>query len=898
MRQPRLRISVALIATISLAAAAAGEFDGSRHEPTAAHMATARLIVKLRETADASRAGAEAAKTTARESTPNADVLNALAARERLTLRAARAITARLHVIEVAGDAGDTTDAMLARLRDDPAVEYAEPDRRRFALALPDDTDFVNQWVLQDVEVSAIDATGAWDTTKGSTGLVIADIDTGVRYEHPDLGDATRGGRLLPGYDFIAADPGAGTEFLVANDGNGRDDDPSDPGDWVDSDDVQQPIFNGCALTDSSWHGTRVAGILGALTDNARGVAGVTWDAWILPVRALGKCGGYDSDIIAGMLWAGGLTVSGVPANPYPARVENLSLGAVGDCPASYVDAIDELTTAGVLIVAAAGNEGGPVDSPANCPGVVAVAGVRHAGTKVGFSSLGPEIALSAPAGNCVNTGPSDPCLFSIDTTSNAGTTIPGASIYTDEFNINVGTSFATPIVAGMATLMASVNDNLTPAQLTARLQEGAQPFPNDPTLDDCHVPTGPNDFQTDECNCTNSTCGAGLANASASVDAALRPITAVSIGAFVPGDNVTLDASGSAAACGQSVTTYAWEVVSGTAQIVSGANESVAVVQPPGSGSSTVRLTITDDAGREDTADVVMAPTSATTTAPADAGDAACPTDVVIAQPPIDVTASPHVGEDLQKSITVALGVAPSAPQDVTVTVDDGSVALGSDDATQLGADTLVVSSVDDAASHTLFVQGLAAGTATLTVSAEGFEPSTETITVDPSGFVLTGGNVAAETTGANEPVPVGAARLDAGTLAFAESQPVRPGVSADVTVTSSNAAAGTIVGSPVTFDANTSSVDAQFDPAAEGSSTIAVETPAGFDTPSTMQSVTATVTAPASGSGSGSGGGGGGGALDLLTLGALLAAFARRLQRMDDGKIVSFAGTHADCA
>ena len=127
----------------------------------------------------------------------------------------------------------------------------------------------------------------------------------------------------------------------------------------------------------------------------------MTWQGWIEPVRVLGKCGGYDSDILAGMAWAAGMSVSGVPPNPYPARIVNMSLGEVGSCQAfpAYQQMIDELAAAGVLVVVSAGNEGGPVDVPANCAGVVGVAGLRQVGTKVGYSSLGPEIALERPGG-------------------------------------------------------------------------------------------------------------------------------------------------------------------------------------------------------------------------------------------------------------------------------------------------------------------------------------------------------------------------------------------------------------------------------------------------------------------------------------------------------------------
>ena len=202
-------------------------------------------------------------------------------------------------------------------------------------------TIMVNGVATQDL--SATDAISAWAITTGSTGTVIADVDTGVRFDHPDLLRAGFGGRLLPGYDFVGEDlnPTTGATlgtFLIANDGDGWDPDPSDPGDWINSTDQQNttlfPAAN-CPLQDSSWHGTRVVGVLGALTDNGVGVAGMTWNPYLLPVRALGKCGGYDSDIMTGIQWAVGLSVSGVPNNPYPADIVNLSLGGSGTCPGS-----------------------------------------------------------------------------------------------------------------------------------------------------------------------------------------------------------------------------------------------------------------------------------------------------------------------------------------------------------------------------------------------------------------------------------------------------------------------------------------------------------------------------------------------------------------------------------
>ena len=236
-------------------------------------------------------------------------------------------------------------------------------------------------------------------------------LDTGVRFEHPDLRSVASGGNLMAGYDMIS-DP------AQANDNDARDADASDPGDFVTvaEANTRGPFFQCTTLDpstgkyladDSSWHGTQVSGIIAALTDNAIGMASVARNVRILPVRVLGKCGGFDSDIIAGMRWAAGLAVPGTPANANRAQVINMSLGAPATCSAAYKDAVNEIAATGSVIVASAGNSTGhAVSTPANCPGIIAVAGLRHVGTKVGFSDLGAEVAMSAPGGNCVNIAP------------------------------------------------------------------------------------------------------------------------------------------------------------------------------------------------------------------------------------------------------------------------------------------------------------------------------------------------------------------------------------------------------------------------------------------------------------------------------------------------------------
>ena len=421
----------------------------------------------------------------------------------------------------------------IAAMRGDPAVNFVEPDRRRRHNTLrPNDPLFGDSvfvstqpsglWHLKShtAEVSsAINAEAAWSYSQGSSSVVIAVLDSGVLFDHPDLGRVATGGRLLGGYDFVSEDsPGS---YVSANDGSDWDADPSDPGDWINATLIaaHTNVLSDCTEEDSSWHGTRTAGIIGAIAQNSTGIAGVDWQARILPVRVLGRCGGYTSDIVAGIRWAAGLPVAGVPNNPNPARVINLSLGGSGACSQSEQAAINEVLALGAVVVASAGNAGGSVESPGNCLGVIAVGGLRHNGTKVGYSSLGPEVSVSAPAGNCVNVGFGEPCLYSIDTTTNSGATSPAINTYTDQINSNVGTSFSAPLVAGVAGLMLGINPSLTPAEVKTALETTSRPFPAAAGLQVCPAVATSGD-NTGQCNCMAGQCGAGMLDALAAVQA------------------------------------------------------------------------------------------------------------------------------------------------------------------------------------------------------------------------------------------------------------------------------------------------------------------------------------------------------------------------------------------
>jgi serine protease len=672
---------LALLVVSGICSATAAEYNPVPTHPISIGPETSRIIVGFRATTSNAvvqtfkpRAQAQSVKIVEARTTV-ADV-SSLASRIGLPMAKSRQLTPSMHVIFLKKTLyGTDVQTALNKLRADSAVKFADVDQRRYALSIPNDPLLVatsgatGQWYLQTPssttgDLSATDAVSAWSITTGSTGTVIADIDTGVRFDHPDLLRAGLGGRLLPGYDFVGQDynPTTGAAlgtYLIANDGDGWDPDPSDPGDWISSIDQQNALFpsSDCSIADSSWHGTRVVGIFGAITNNNVGIAGMTWDSWILPVRALGKCGGYDSDIITAIEWAAGMSVSTsqtpVPDNPYPANIINLSLGGSGSCSTAYQSALSTVTGMGVLVVASAGNASGSVEAPANCsasvPGVIAVAGLRNVGTKVGYSSFGAEVGIAAPAGNCINS--SGACLRSIDTTTNLGTTIPGANSYTNQTNSNLGTSFSAPIVSGIAALMRAVNGNLTPAQLIARLQSSATAFPPNTG----NLPVCPSlDAATNSCSCPASgECGTGMVNALSAVHAALEPIAAVSFPAtFAANSPVAFDASGSAASCNRTIQSYAW-TASGGITIVSGAG----TAQVSTTGSGTLTLTVTDSQGGTDTAKITVGSTSASTSAPATAGANACPTAVsaTAAAPTISEAFSPaSVGVTIASTLTI----------------------------------------------------------------------------------------------------------------------------------------------------------------------------------------------------------------------------------------------------
>lgn len=373
-----------------------------------------------------------------------------------------KSVSPQLHVARLSRALpADEAKALMERLQADPAVASVTIDQRvrPHALLSPTDPFFSTassgyyQWHLQapSVEPGGINAAAAWASSTGAN-VTVAVLDGGYR-PHPDLV-----ANLLTAsdYDFIS-------ELWTANDGDLRDADAQDPGDWIPSEDAS--LCPGEDLLKSSWHGTHVTGLVGALANGSEGV-GVAPDVKVLPVRVLGRCGGYLSDILAGMRWAAGLPVSGVTNTSTPARALNLSLGVEGACDAATQEVINEVRARGVSIVASTGNDGLTViTKPANCMGVVAVTAHNRSGLSASYANVGSGTAISAPGGELDG---------AVASTWNLGKTVPGA----DSYGLMYGTSMAAPQVAGTLALMSAARADLAQPTLEALMRDTARAFP------------------------------------------------------------------------------------------------------------------------------------------------------------------------------------------------------------------------------------------------------------------------------------------------------------------------------------------------------------------------------------------------------------------------------------
>ena len=449
--------------------------------------------------------------------------------------------------------------ALAARLASNPAVEYAEPDVAMRPFAVPNDPDFqFKQWNLYPplavytgskvVPMGSPPATDsapaagaanlitAWDRTKGVDTVVVAVIDTGI-VNHPDLngssvvGAYTLGGRFLAGYDFVSSDAlGLPTDF-VSNDGGGRDASSLDPGDNISAGDRANNLCNDNTPNqqnvnaNSTWHGTHSAGVVAATADNTAGIAGIGWNVKVLPVRALGRCGGAMSDVADAILWSAGLTVTTAPAPPpntNPARV--ILVGAGGKagvaCSQTLQSAIDAAIAAGSVVVAATGNEGVfDLSAPANCNGVIAVTAHAINGENASYSNIAPasggaQVSVSAAGGGSPASlgafGPIDNPAWDgyyIWSTATDGTGGPG----TPSISGRIGTSPAAAQVAAVAALIKSVAPGATPAQIKSAITTSARPFPELSSCAPGRVYAG--------------RCGTGMLDATRALQAAGPPV-------------------------------------------------------------------------------------------------------------------------------------------------------------------------------------------------------------------------------------------------------------------------------------------------------------------------------------------------------------------------------------
>lgn len=348
---------------------------------------------------------------------------------------------------------------------------------------------FVDFWTDQD--------------SQGSSDVVVAVVDTGLQMDHPDIQDSVN---VVAGWDMVS-------DLDVANDGNGRDADPNDPGD----------VCPEAGVLSNTYHGTHVAGIIGAAaTNNADGVAGGAWNVKVVPVRALGKCGGKLSDINDAIRWAAG-TIPEFNAlgeevwNENPADIINLSLGLFKTCPASMQDAINSVTEQGVVVVVAAGNKSVPTEffAPAGCQNVVTVAGGDARGYLAPYSNYGSAVDVLAPGGDLTrdDDGDGNPDgVLSTKTAENCADPLTGDAVSTCYYAYEQGTSMASPHVAAALALIKSKRPDLSSDQLVSTLLSGVRAIPENQCTGLCAQFPGAVPTLDDPDMCLRP-CGSGLLN-------------------------------------------------------------------------------------------------------------------------------------------------------------------------------------------------------------------------------------------------------------------------------------------------------------------------------------------------------------------------------------------------
>lgn len=396
-----------------------------------ARLVPGRVLLKLAAFDEAMLKKADAGDASARAALEGA--VRALPAARVVELRYTRRLLAGWALFSFASVDEDETEALVNALRAAPGVKGAAPDRWFRPLRRPNDEFFDLMWHL-----GPIGAEGGWDITVGSAGQTVGVVDTGTFRAHEDLA-----GKDAAGFDFVSTGR--------PNDGNGRDADYNDPGD-------------GCGEVVDSFHGSHVAGTILANSNNGRGVAGLNWNARLVTSRVLGCDGGANSDIMEGLAWLAGFDIPLDPNDPdgpsvpplatnLRPRVANMSLGGPGACDQFSEDVLQLVVDQGLIPVIAAGNDGGPVNSPANCPAAIAV-GAYGPGVDnplAAYSSFGPEIDVVAPGGDQEARGVFEDGVLSFYSND-----------ISPPYTFLEGTSMAAPHVSGAVSLMLALNPTLS----------------------------------------------------------------------------------------------------------------------------------------------------------------------------------------------------------------------------------------------------------------------------------------------------------------------------------------------------------------------------------------------------------------------------------------------------
>lgn len=465
-----------------------------------------------------------------------AAALSQLQATAGVALAESHAISNGAHILILQGSPDkQTVNQAISNIRGLSEVEYVEEDR---ILSTQADALYGNLWAMQPVIPVASPVPGssgnygadfeaAWNTSSGA-GVVVAVVDTGITPHEDIVGTGgtislATGNLVSPGYDFISDCRMRGScsavtlnsAAVVTPSANA-----TDLGDYISTADstTASSFFLGQAVNPSSWHGTHVAGTIAAIGNNGLGVIGGAYSARILPVRVLGKGGGYTSDISEGIRWAA--NVHPTFANPHPAKVINLSLGGLGSCSTSEQDAINAAVANGAVIVVAAGNSNDDVAnySPANCNNVITVAAIGRDGLRAAYSNYSsPSSNTANPLKVTIAAQGADMGLSGFDpgilSTTNSSLTTPNLTTGS-AYAYHNGTSMAAPHVTAAIALMLARKPGLTPAQVKTILTASVTAFPtsNAWALYDC---------------ATLHNCGAGILNARLAVQDSVLPYSA-----------------------------------------------------------------------------------------------------------------------------------------------------------------------------------------------------------------------------------------------------------------------------------------------------------------------------------------------------------------------------------